>query len=264
MDEQTKCLYCGGGIFNETTQWVQCDKCEEWIHQDCESSQQASFSGKFICKICIIEENLTDANDIRLNKNLRVSCEEFLIQLDLKEEERQALERNTRGQHLNSLWRSDRKKRVTASNFGAICRTHSVESIRNLVKNLVADKPFSTAATTHGQKYEESALLQHQSKTTVQKCGLFVHPQYPYIAGYPDGLIGKMGIIEIKCPYAIRFLEPEKATYFNKDGMLSKNHKHYYQIQGLLEVTDRVWCDYVVYTFRGIKVTRIFITYYRN
>lgn len=27
VDEQTKCLYCGGGIFNDTTEWVQCDQC---------------------------------------------------------------------------------------------------------------------------------------------------------------------------------------------------------------------------------------------
>lgn len=84
------------------------------------------------------------------------------MQLDLKEEERQELEQKTKGQHINSLWRSERKKRVTAFNFGAICRARSVHSIQNLVKNLLAEKPMNTTATMHGQQHEESAVRQYE------------------------------------------------------------------------------------------------------
>lgn len=37
-----------------------------------------------------------------------------------------------------------------------------------------------------------------------------------------------------------------------------ENHCYNLQVQGLLEVTNRKWCDLAVYTFKGINIVGVF------
>ena len=39
---------------------------------------------------------------------------------------------------------------------------------------------------------------------------------------------------------------------------LKKKHKHYYQIQGQMAITGTKWCDFIVYTFKGLHIERIY------
>ena len=39
--------------------------------------------------------------------------------------------------------------------------------------------------------------------------------------------------------------------------MLKRDHCYFYQVQGILLCSDRSWCDFVIWTFRDIKVIRI-------
>ena len=65
----------------------------------------------------------------------------------------------------------------------------------------------------------------------------------------PDGLIGNDGALEIKCPLAPEFLR-------FKQTRLCKS-EHHAQIQWLLWITGRKWCDYVVYHPQlGIEIQR--------
>ena len=51
---------------------------------------------------------------------------------------------------------------------------------------------------------------------------------------------------------AIFFLEN-----VNGELKLKRNHKYYTQVQGLMGVTGARWCDFVVYTSKGMSIERI-------
>lgn len=81
---------------------------------------------------------------------------------------------------------------------------------------------------------------------------------YRFLAGSPDGLIDESGIIEIKCPYRNKENDPNevKFDFLCSDNLPKINSNYYFQIQGLLEITDRCWSDFVIFTFMGIKIVR--------
>lgn len=55
----------------------------------------------------------------------------------------------------------------------------------------------------------------------------------------PDGIIGKDGMIEIKCPKWSTLINLHLKPKIEKD--------YYWQMQGSLYVTGRQWCDFFVY-----------------
>jgi hypothetical protein len=57
--------------------------------------------------------------------------------------------------------------------------------------------------------------------------------------GSPDGLVGDDGLIEIKSP------KPETLINYHASGILPGEYKP--QIQGLLLITGRAWCDFFVF-----------------
>lgn len=57
--------------------------------------------------------------------------------------------------------------------------------------------------------------------------------------GSPDGLVGDEGILEVKCP------APETLIRYHADGDLPAQYKP--QVQGLLFITGRPWCDFYVW-----------------
>jgi hypothetical protein len=89
----------------------------------------------------------------------------------------------------------------------------------------------------------------------------------PYLGASPDALVGNEGIVEIKCPFSGKHLSPVEAVrkkiikFCNVDTnnqlSLKKNHPYYYQIQGQLEVTDRKYCIFIVWTPHGFSSENI-------
>lgn len=61
------------------------------------------------------------------------------------------------------------------------------------------------------KKYEEITDL------VVEKCGLYISIERPYLGASPDGLLGPETIIEVKCPYTVRYREvtPESVPYLS-------------------------------------------------
>jgi hypothetical protein len=107
------------------------------------------------------------------------------------------------------------------------------------------------------------------SGSTVDECGFFVctKKDWGFLGASPDGLVGENKIIEIKCPYSARYLHPldipkNIKTFYcslDHDGKLKLNKKHnyFFQIQGQLFVTKRKYCDFIVWTPKGINVETI-------
>lgn len=172
----------------------------------------------------------------------------------------------------SQLWFEHRKGRLTASKFGAICRTSISTPSKSLVSQIlqVGSLPKSAAlswgidheATTREQ-YREMQEKQHTS-FKVETTGLRINPSLPYLGASPDGIIScnccSPGLLEIKCPYSIRRTTPSNASYLQQTDVgyqLSRKHDYYYQIQGQLGVMERQICDFVCWTPHGLHLERI-------
>jgi putative phage-type endonuclease len=98
---------------------------------------------------------------------------------------------------------------------------------------------FTTRDMEWGTEQEPFARAAYEAATGnfVDECGSVDHSTIPMFAASPDGLVGKDGLIEIKCPYnSAVHLE----TWLN--GM---PEEHQAQVQGQMWLTGRDWCDFV-------------------
>lgn len=161
------------------------------------------------------------------------------------------------------LWQEIRKNRITASNVGSIAKTRNITSADKWKKPV--DISY-VPAIRWGVLHECDAIEAYKTATgnTVQQCGIFISPVHDWLAGTPDGVVQERevtGIIETKCPYSIRDYKPEdcfkKLVFLHNDGTLRKTHNYYYQIQIQLHATGYNWCDFVVWTLKGVHIQRI-------
>ena len=197
----------------------------------------------------------------------------FEKELKVTNAEAMYLTQCTRLQAQSTVWFEHRKGRLTASRFGAICRTSVDKPAKSLVVQLLQRKSTAKcAALTWGIEKESKARLEYEgvmkiSHTSfkVESTGLHVNPKYPHLGASPDGLTSCTccgdGILEIKCPYSLRDSIPTNAPYLTSsmDGeyTLSTTHEYYYQVQGQLGITGRPFCDFVCWTPQDIHVERI-------
>lgn len=79
---------------------------------------------------------------------------EILSSLELSEEQRAELERNSRGQSHSTLWKEERWKRLTASSFGKVCKMRRNTSCVKTVKYLLYNTFGGNAATRFGMEKE--------------------------------------------------------------------------------------------------------------
>ena len=103
------------------------------------------------------------------------------------------------------------------------------------------------------------------------KSGLVISPDSLYLGASPDakvidpGRSDPFGLSKVKCPETKYLVTPLDAcsdsNFFMEevDGKpkLKRTHKYYSQVQGLMGVTGAKWCDFVVYTSKGISIERI-------
>ena len=101
----------------------------------------------------------------------------------------------------------------------------------------------------------------------MQFCGQF----HFHLGAGPDFLVSdtsevtKLGVGEVKCPYAKRDMTIKEAcqdkAFFleEKDGEihLKQSHNYYYQIQGCMATLHVNWCDFIVFTNIDLHVERI-------
>ncbi|KMQ86930.1 hypothetical protein RF55_13949 [Lasius niger] len=179
------------------------------------------------------------------------------------------IEQDTRGQSECELWHSLRREMLTASNFGAVCRMRPTTSCGSIVKQILFPPSLDTAAMKYGRDKEEMArkdLATHLNKK-IEACGLFVDFGNPCLGASPDGLIDNDGLVEIKCPLSAENLTAEEAIkilphlkgIFNKKNTdeINRNHRYYYQIQGQLNITQRNYCIFAIWTPNSLKTIRV-------
>lgn len=201
---------------------------------------------------------------------------ELLRNLTVNVIEANKIEEKTRDQADCEEWMGQRKFRFTASNFGKISRRQ--RSHTKFVEDLLAQKAFSSSAVEHGKKYEPVALREYEKymrklgrPVKVLKSGLFISPKIPILGCSPDAKVidlsctDSFGLGEVKCPSSKFHVTPLEACddpnfcMENKNGKpsLKRGHVYYDQVQGLMGLSGAKWCDFIVYTSKGMSVERI-------
>ncbi len=206
----------------------------------------------------------------------------FIESLKVSEGRIREIERSTQDQHRSPAWFNARRYRLTASMFGEVLRRRLDTPPDALVLRIIEPKQFVSPSTEYGKKMESTALEKYKAykndqTITVCSAGFVIYKDKPYLGATPDAYVHdpnrkeQYGLIEIKCPYKYRNVTPEDAC-FNSDfcstictqagstikiTRLEQNHPYYSQIQGQLAISGRKWCDFVIYTLKGISVETI-------
>ena len=194
------------------------------------------------------------------------------------------IEQNTRDQSKSALWYSVRRYGLTALHFGEIYRRRPTTLPQSLVLRILEPRKFFSEATDYGTRNEERALkkylsYQHSkghSSLYYSKSGFVISEDYPFLGASPDAVVHdpssdiEFGLAEVKFPYSYRHLTPDEAATagdFNStlevdsDGKatlkLKHTHPYYSQVQGQMGITERKWCDFIIYTEKGISIERI-------
>ena len=222
---------------------------------------------------------LPDVND------LKATILAFKATLRVTEDEIRRIEQNTREQRNSSHWYEARCFRLTASLFGAVLQRRDTTPPDSLVMRIIQPRQFSSAAIEWGIQHESVAIkeyIKHQHERghddlVVAPSGFLVSHSHPCLGASPDGAVfdpstpqQPYGFLEVKCPYSLRNVSPVDACtapgFFctlesNPDGSkyvsLARKHAYFAQVQGQMAIGDRPWCDFGVYTLKGLSVTRI-------
>lgn len=212
---------------------------------------------------------------------LKKTISAFKETLEVTAEKAREIERRTREQLKSPLWYEVRRYRITASMFGSVLSRKPETPPRSLVLRIIQAKTFSTPATAYGIEMEECAIKEYVSyqhdhghqHLMVTPSGVVINPIYPFLGASPDGAVydpsnpnEPYGFLEVKCPYTAKTLTPTEACdlsgfccRLSSSGHLElrESHQYYAQVQGQMAVGERPWCDFVVYTPKGINVQRI-------
>lgn len=163
-------------------------------------------------------------------------------------------------------WFAARAGKVTASRVAdVIAKTKSGYSTsrQNYAADLLCERltgicppSFTNDAMRWGTDQEPFARQAYEAKYGVEvyEVGFIDHPEIAMSGASPDGYVGEVGLIEIKCPMT--------ATHL--DTLLSGAvpGKYMTQIQWQLACTGREWCDFASFDPRlpetmQLSVTRI-------
>ena len=146
-----------------------------------------------------------------------------------------------------------------------------------------AQNSFLKMKLDHGRFFEPETIKVYKNYAMLNgfplkydRCGLVLNTAYYFMGASPDGKIidasleggKKFGIIEVKCPEQFKEVDPKHVALVSKsfclqvseDGALkiNKDHPYYDQIQHQLAMTGCHFCDFVVYTFKGTTIDRVY------
>lgn len=217
-------------------------------------------------------------------QELQKRVEEFKKSLFMSPQKIREIEQSTRDQSQSTLWHSVRHYRLTASYFGRIFRLKETTSPESIVLQILGTKRFTSDATEWGKQNESVALEKykiHQNNSGhdglyYAPSGFVISETHPFLGASPDAVVhdpsekNPFGLAEAKCPFSFRHQTPfeaAKSSTFcceistNADGLqclqLKRTHPYFCQVQGQMAITERHWCDFIVYTGKGLHVERI-------
>lgn len=134
-------------------------------------------------------EDLLPNDEVKKKKN------NFLKSIALTTSAREQIELETRNQCNSQKWFIERRNRLTASNFGKVCKMRPTTSCKRTVYDILYGH-FTTQAMEYGKITEDVAKKKFEILTNLQvmNCGLFIDADKPYLAASP----GKYDLIKKK------------------------------------------------------------------
>ena len=146
-------------------------------------------------------------------------------------------------------WHIDRLGKVTASRVADVMaktRSGPSASRKNYMAELVAERltgtweeGFVSGPMKWGTETEPLGRAEYEIRTgqMVEQVGFIDSPEIKMFGGSPDGLVGKDGGIEIKCPNTATHIEALLTGVVDR--------KYIIQVQSLMAITGRAWWDFV-------------------
>lgn len=198
----------------------------------------------------------------------------------LSDDQISQIEKDTRAQSQGTDFFKHRAGRIGASQSKQASHTNPALPSRSLIQSICYPEynKLFTEAIIHGCKHEASAISAYEQTMKeihknfkLEKCGMFVNKDYPWLHATPDFLCscdccGK-GCGEVKCPFCIENCDFEqyilkKNACLKKDEAgnvsLKTDHAYYYQTQQQLFTVNKSYCDFVVCAFDDSGGARFF------
>ena len=164
----------------------------------------------------------------------------------------------------SAQWFSDRLGKLTGSRMaaGMALRQDGKESakVSNLRLELLYERRedqifdhFVSKEMKWGIEQEPFAREAYEVETgeIVKLCGFVDHPSIDWLGASPDGLIGRDGLVEFKCPASKTHL------VYQINGVVPDDYKPQMILQMLC--TGRKWCDFVSFDPRVKAKNRLFV-----
>ncbi|QEL64747.1 hypothetical protein OTERR_12710 [Oryzomicrobium terrae] len=162
-------------------------------------------------------------------------------------------------------WHAERAGKFTGSRFVDVLARNKrtgepLKAYHDLIWQVVVERMTGQAvegpsgfALQWGQDVEPYAreAYELESGHVVVESGFIPHPTHPFAGCSPDGLIGEVGGLEMKCP---------KNSAIHLERFLNGVPEEYIpQIQGCMWVTGRQWWDFVSYDPRMPESHRLLL-----
>lgn len=228
----------------------------------------ASFSNQRACSTCTFLE--PNCEYLSLNNNFfsnpsRSYSSRGNCSLNFVSGETYSVLQSSCLQHWFKNWQELRKRKLTASTFASAIGFWPRRRVQLWLEKIGAIEPFSgNLATCWSNIKEEEALERY--KLITGSTVLFpefqvyrdANPEDDWLAASPDGLVDRLvydlpsrGVLEIKCPF------------FGGDMTTASPWKRIPlhcvpQAQGLMEILDRDWMDFYVWTPNGSSLFRLY------
>ena len=152
-------------------------------------------------------------------------------------------------------WFEIRVGKVTASHAQAIGNngkgldTYLLEVVSEMFSSAQKDQ-YSNEHTERGNELEPLARSMYELQENVEVEEIGFAEYNDFVGCSPDGLVGKDGMIEIKCP--------DDKTYFNILMEEKIDSGYDWQCQMNMLILKRKWCDLVYYNPNFEKSMKIF------
>lgn len=121
-------------------------------------------------------------------EDLKIQKTKFINALKLTDEQYRVIEENTRNQRNCQQWFNERRNRLTASNFGKVCKMKRTTSCKNMVHTLLYGTHFQNIKQLeYGKEFESKALIQASQilNKKIDPCGFFVDSKIPFLGASP-------------------------------------------------------------------------------
>lgn len=160
-------------------------------------------------------------------------------------------------------WFEARRGKVTASRVAdVIAKTKSGYSASraNYAAQLIAERltgtvaeSFTNAAMQWGTDNEPDARLAYEFRhdVEVEQVAFIDHPTIAMSGASPDGLVGSVGLVEIKCP--------QTATHLETLRFGTVPDKYVTQMLWQMACTGAEWCDFVSFDPRLPENLRLWV-----